>query len=271
MSLTELQNEGLSQEKETLEDLPWYVAPATVDVERIVGEWESYYRRKDQRMLAEMIAEGKLGSFPNVYSYYHDRRVKENIPLYEELAGNIDLDSRVAELGIGAGTMTLELSRNGYDCTGLDNEFLFPLFIEHTEALGISVPKLLNADLFYIPVADKTYDLVFSHGTLEHFEDEQIVEAIREALRVSKKFIFVVPTEVDTPENKVKLGLSSSHFGNERYFSVQKWEELINRAGGKIQNKFGYWIPEFGSTKRHPEKPEDYYGKGVFAGYTVTS
>jgi hypothetical protein len=137
--------------------------------------------------------------------------------------------------------------------------------------------------MFETTFAASRFGLTFNHGVLEHYDDRQIVNAITEALRISERLLFVVPTDLAADDrNRLALGLSVSgsevalgrdskaHFGDERYLPVSRWEELVARADAMVDSVFGYWIPEFRSKLVHPRNPATAYGRGMYAGYIVS-
>ncbi len=77
---------------------------------------------------------------------------------------------------------------------------------------------LLQEDMInYIPPFAEEYDLLITHGVLEHFSDKQIQEIWYRQNCMSDAVIAYVPT------NKY---LKPS-FGDERLMSVDKWVELL--------------------------------------------
>jgi len=76
------------------------------------------------------------------------------------------------------------------------------------------------------------FDLVFSHGVLEHFSDEEIVTLLNIQLKISKNLIFSVPSNYLSDKDR--------YFGNERFMSMKKWKEIINNTQGKIIETFGF-------------------------------
>jgi len=61
-------------------------------------------------------------------------------------------------------------------------------------------------------------DVVYSHGVLEHFDDEQIRTIVENQLKSAKTVIHYVPS----------AKYSSPSFGDERLMTVDKWKEICN-------------------------------------------
>jgi len=132
-------------------------------------------------------------------------------------------------------------------------------------------------------------DVICSHGLLEHFkEDEDIKSSIVEALRVADTYVCVVPLEnAKNSGYRRVLGLSpltainaTGNFGDEVYRPGSEWEGIINEAltevpNGRLESKYGYWVPKFGSTFTHPQSREEaaeLYENGdtIYGVYVVT-
>lgn len=102
---------------------------------------------------------------------------------------------RVLEVGCGRGSLSSYFSEAGYDCTLLD---LSPDVIEIAKKIfsqnGLSGDFRVG-DAYDLALDDNSFDLVFSIGVFEHFED--IVTPIKEQIRVLDKgglFIgYIVP------------------------------------------------------------------------------
>ena len=231
-------------------------------------DWSNYYSIK---------AEKGFGGFSN----YNTRRIIENFPFFNAILKETD-NKKVIELGFGIGTGLIELFNQGVNVVGIDYDINMLMIFQRNvvELSSFKVPPVLVADFFTTPFRTKEFNISYSHGTLEHFEDSQIIKAIKEALRISQKYIFSVPTDLALNEgfrNDLKLGIFKSnrkkhdfrHFGNERYLDTDYWEGLIMKAGATIEKKSGYWIPGFKSKTRHPLFPENYYSSGIYACYTV--
>ncbi len=91
-------------------------------------------------------------------------------------------------------------------------------------------------DMFSIDFPDDSVDCIFHQGLLEHFSDDEIIASLKEQGRVSELVIFDVPN--DRRLKKIQ------EFGNERFISVSKWLELIERAGLKAFSVTGRRLPK---------------------------
>ncbi|GAW29465.1 glycosyltransferase [Carboxydocella sp. ULO1] len=172
------------------------------------------------------------------------------------------------EVGSGSGEISAALAQNGYECTLLDASDvalnLSKLLFENNNCKG----NFVKGDLFNLPFPDESFDIVWNSGVLEHFDDVEIVAALREMRRVSRKFVVVaVPNASCVFYRLAKWYLESQdkwEYGKETPKSSLK--KLFRQAGFSksiIEGYLGYdlgisWInrldqiPEgFGELIRH--------------------
>ena len=100
-------------------------------------------------------------------------------PLFEEY---LRPDSKMLEGGCGMGNYIAYYAARGYDVIGLD-------FAQRAlKTLHIRQPnlKLTGGDVSNLPFPDKTFDLYYSGGVVEHFESGAS-HSLREARRVLKE------------------------------------------------------------------------------------
>lgn len=99
-------------------------------------------------------------------------------PLFEKY---LRPDSLMLEGGCGMGNYIAYYAARGFDVTGLDfaQRALRTLRIRQPEL------KLIGGDVSNLPFPDKTFDLYYSGGVVEHFESGA-EESLREARRVLK-------------------------------------------------------------------------------------
>ena len=106
---------------------------------------------------------------------------------------------RVLEVGAGRGSLSSYFSEAGFDCTLLD---LSPDVIEIAKKIFSNnnlLAEFLVGDAYDLDLEDNSFDLVFSIGVFEHFED--IATPIKEQIRILDKgglFIaYIVPEYQD--------------------------------------------------------------------------
>lgn len=93
----------------------------------------------------------------------------------------------VLDVGCGPGWCVTEFLKRKYITRGVE-----PCEYLHKHELrvlaGLDIVKKCKADK--LPFNAETFDLVFSTDVLEHIPEEESKKAIREMIRVSKKYIF---------------------------------------------------------------------------------
>lgn len=104
---------------------------------------------------------------------------------------------RTLEVGCGRGSLSAYFSNAGYDCTLLD---LSPKAIEIAESIfkqNQLKAQFCVGDALNLPFDDDSFDVVFSIGLFEHFNDQQIEKLVKEQSRILSKggaFIaYIVP------------------------------------------------------------------------------
>jgi SAM-dependent methyltransferase len=132
---------------------------------------------------------------------------------------------RILEAGMGLGTMTIALSRLNYRVWGIDWDIL-----EVARAQLLSRRLGGFARYFCMSIADTclfqpdSFDLVFSQGTLEHFDPQALEEALRAQLRLAPYVVISVPS-VDWPGTEI---------GGERRLTTDDWRLALEQLGHEI-------------------------------------
>lgn len=102
-----------------------------------------------------------------------------------------------------------------------------------------------HADAFKLPFEDMEFDLIFHQGFLEHFNDQEIIDTLKEQARVADTIVFDVPNS--------RRSKKIQEFGNERFLSHSKWKSLVEAAGlvihydtaRRFTNSWKNWVPFF--------------------------
>lgn len=97
--------------------------------------------------------------------------------LHDELPGK-----KILEVGCGKAKESLELARRGAEVTGVDYSTNAISLLEKVIAQTSSTMTAIQCDGGSLPFEDGTFDLVFSQGVIEHFEDP--LPLLREQYRV---------------------------------------------------------------------------------------
>lgn len=136
-------------------------------------DWNSYWRQQGSVTRA-------YGRIANVY-----RRFIIPRSLKRTLRNVVLPGSTLLHAGAGSGEIDIKLT-DDWDVVSVD--FSQQAVIEHREhyVKNRQMDLIGQADLFSLPFRDETFEAVFNLGVMEHFTDEQIVDALREMRRVTK-------------------------------------------------------------------------------------
>ncbi len=140
--------------------------------------------------------------------------------------------ARLLEVGCGSGTTAILLADLGYHVTAtdIDADLIVRLTSKYSDWVrNGDCLSVRQADMFQLPWPDKTFDLVYHQGVLEHFPDNEIRVALREHARVARWVLF------DVPNHRYK----GHPFGDERLLPIRHWRELIRSAGMKSVDERG--------------------------------
>lgn len=144
----------------------------------------------------------------------------------------------IIECGSGTSVVSIHLASLGYKVTAVDIE---DDVIKLSKKLADEYFKSLNdcnaelsfekKSIFELGFPKEAFDVAFSNGVLEHFNDEEIVEIIKQQLYVAKTTIVGIPTKYFSPKE--------AKYGNERVLEISYWRKLIKDSGGTIIEEVG--------------------------------
>ncbi len=123
------------------------------------------------------------------------------------------------DVGCGLGYLVKWLRFFGIDAYGIDFSPEAKKLIDRDLQRYIKI-----ADVTDIPYKDDTFDLVVSYNLLQHLERSKIKKAIRETIRVGKKFIF---HKVLTPESLLYVLFHQRDFSNVSFFFSKYWKKIF--------------------------------------------
>jgi len=135
---------------------------------------------------------------------------------------------RLLETGFGTGKIAMLLADAGYDVTAIDLDaaLVYGHFGQAAKKCGVKISRM---DMFQTAFASASFDVVYHQGVLEHFADDMIVAALREAARVSRYVVFHVPNH----------RFRGHPFGDERLLRTSAWRRLIRSAGIDLVEEAG--------------------------------
>jgi len=151
----------------------------------------------------------------SLYTHWTRKEIKNQIQLafrnhwtlFSELMQNeknYNGGKRVLEIGCGRGSLSCYFSDAGFDCTLVDLSEIFlevakNIFKKNNLKANFSVGDANNLD-----IEDNSFDIIYSIGLLEHFED--IEKPLSEQIRVLDKggiwFGYIVPKYTDNVQKE---------------------------------------------------------------------
>ena len=169
-------------------------------------------------------------SFLFNYSYDFKNYVKMAVQKRKELVNIImkysNENTKILEAGCGTSSISIFLSRKGYEVECVDNnEDMLLVAQKMNQKLNGNARYLLD-NIGEMHYSSQQFNIVFSHGVLEHFSDKKKIEIINEGLRVASIYIISVPTIWDISNNLI---------GDEILWTIKKWKRFFIRNGYKIE------------------------------------
>ncbi len=155
------------------------------------------------------------------------------------------LDSKPAttlEAGSGPAIMSSFLAMAGVDAIAVDNDPDVLEVARRSAARWPVQPTFIEHDIFKLDTIGREVDLVFSQGVLEHFQDDQIRELVRQSLLVAPRFVFSVPSK----------WYGHKDFGNERLFTAEQWKKMLEGLGRVQVTPYFYARRRYTSALRKP-------------------
>ena len=143
-------------------------------------------------------------------------------------------NGKILEVGSGTGIVCSQLASEGFNVTGIDvNEHIIKLAEElEKEYFGERKVKYIKKSMFELDFQEKEFDLAYSVGVLEHFDDNMIMDTIKQQLRIAKKVIIVIPTKWFDDDETLH--------GDDRFLTLKHWRNMINKSGGKVIKEYSY-------------------------------
>jgi hypothetical protein len=154
------------------------------------------------------------------------RWANAHVPLVELL---LDAES-VLEVGTGTASLSTIVSRWADRVVSLDvSEGVLSSGRASTRQLRGRV-AFVRSDAFSMPFGPGCFDVAFSQGLLEHFDDDSILALIAEQQRVARRVLASVPGAAYPHVGSRGPGL----VGNERLLSARRWRRLVAPIGGVV-------------------------------------
>lgn len=155
---------------------------------------------------------------------------------------------KVIEMGCGTGLVAGYLQKKGLDVTALDKSSAVLKYAEELAKQSniISPCKYEVGDILDLKYKKNSFNVVFSNGVMEHFNDEEIIRILSQQLDISKIVIFGVPSTY--------FNMNEKMLGNERSLTSKEWKNLIKKSGGLLIKKKGFNYYNFFRRLTEPKK-----------------
>ena len=165
----------------------------------------------------------KKGNLEN----YVDDKIK-NKKIIINLIKKYAKGNKLIESGSGTGVLSTYMASLKYDVTGIDiDKDILNLSKKIAKNYNSkNKPTFKNKSIFKLDYKENYFDVSFSNGVLEHFNDEQIIDTLKQQMKIAKIVIFGIPTKYFNQEEAM--------YGDERYKNNKFWRNLISISGGTI-------------------------------------
>ncbi len=133
------------------------------------------------------------GQYGKAWTDRNDVDPDSRVEAFRRLVGNLRIHT-ILEVGCNRGFNLIALSKIGnYELTGVD---LQQYAVDKANMDMTEIPMqsctLVTASCFDLPFLDSSFDLVMTSGLLMLYKMEDMLEAVKELIRVSKHYILVI-------------------------------------------------------------------------------
>lgn len=176
-------------------------------------EWRTLYERQ-------------ISKFDNIDKYILKNLKKKKV--YLNAIEKYSKNKKIIECGCGTGKISTYFQNKGYSVTAVDiDENILKLAENIVERSSFKeTPKFEVMSIMNLKYKNKTFDVAFSNGVLEHFTDNEIIKILKEEIRIADVVVFGVPSKYFNDNEFMH--------GDERYLTKEEWRTLIKKANGKI-------------------------------------
>ncbi len=125
-----------------------------------------------------------------------------------------------------------------------------------------NVDHAVLGDLFAMPFAANTFDLVYNSGVLEHYKEPKNLAGVKEMARVTKKdgYVIIILPNTLCVWYRIYKWISTQvtgtwMFGYEESYTSARLQHLVKRAGLQIVRPFGLQVLPPVATNRYSLLP----------------
>ena len=133
---------------------------------------------------------------------------------------------KALEIGCGTGLHSCFISYFGIEVISIDvNLKVVKMASSNSRHYKAKNVSFVVADARNLPFKDEVFNVCFSQGLLEHFDNRTIKDVILEASRVAERILFSVPS----------INYPRQDFGNERLLNPWQWKALLSEFDAKVR------------------------------------
>ncbi len=164
--------------------------------------------------------------------------------LIQHIRNELKPGAKILEVGTGTGAIGALLIKHGFSTKGIDRDPEMVLIAKQMFGLYNKSDSVFEVDVLDIAnfFGKDSFDCVLSHGLLEHYSNEEIINFLNVQLEIAPLVIFDVPTNFMSSKYRAK------GFGNERYLPTSYWKKLISK-NFKLKKVYGFGFKEIGLPK----------------------
>ena len=173
-----------------------------------------------------VLYERQMAKFDDIDNYIMKNLKKKKV--YLDAIKKYSKNKKIIECGCGTGKISTYFQNNGYFVTAVDiDNNILKLAKKVVENSSFTeFPKFEVMSILDLKYKDKSFDVAFSNGVLEHFSDNDIIKILKEEIRIANVVVFGVPSKYFNDNEFMH--------GDERYLTKEEWRSLMSRAKGKI-------------------------------------
>ncbi|MEJ8553407.1 glycosyltransferase [Tepidibacter sp. Z1-5] len=227
---------------------PEYICKSKLIFKKIINMKNSSYwpgeqiiaiYEKEELNIENNLNFSRVETWDEIANSYNNQITEEEIEITKEITKifhkyNINENDKLLELGCGSGHISGLLNKQGFNTTLIDFSKVAleksKKFFEFYNLKG----QFIQENMFKLDKVKPMYDVIWNSGVMEHFNDEDLLEAfIAIRKKVKKYFIFIVPN----PESLSYL------FFRYNLMSKGKWsygKEYLRRDYEKFLNDSGF-------------------------------
>jgi ubiquinone/menaquinone biosynthesis C-methylase UbiE len=164
---------------------------------------------------------------------------------YSTFGKYIPQDSLVLEVGFGSGRILTRIASDKHcKCVGVDVvDGAFPSLSFFSQQHGVKVEAIKGSG-FSLPFKDKSFDVVYSEGVIEHFPADYAMAMVKEHARVCRsggRVLVSVPNKFALVHSLTKRLLGKKFlFYPENSLSTFELSSLMTNAGLSIAMRDGF-------------------------------